>query len=332
MKKILYIVAILIGLTSCSGGNITLPNATGAAGEVLVVIDDSVAKSAAGDSIFGLLDRDIQGLPQSEPHFNISKTNHEGFTSFLRPARNIIIINVGRKYSHNKIKTHKDQYSTPQSIIEINGPTIEGVRKAISDYSEDILDFFIKAERERAITFQSYYKEKEVCKKVKEKFGIDIVIPKGVNRIKEEENFMWIANGNVDVSQNIVIYSYPYTDKNTFTKEYLSYKRDSVMMLHVPGAAEDSYMSTEYKYDPPTMKNTALQNGQYAAELRGLWTVVGDIMGGPFVSISCLDEENQRIITAECFVYAPGKNKRNTLRNLESLLYTIQFENNEQQN
>ncbi|MBR6686608.1 MAG: DUF4837 family protein, partial [Paludibacteraceae bacterium] len=48
------------------------------------------------------------------------------------------------------------------------------------------------------------------------------------------------------------------------------------------------------------------------------------------VSISCLDEENQRIITAECFVYSPGNNKRNVLRSLESVLYTIKFEKDEQ--
>ena len=95
MKKILYIAAILIGMSSCSGGGITLPNATGAAGEILLVIDDSIANSAAGDSIYRLLDRDVPGLPQSEPHFNISKTKHSGFTNLLKPARNIVIVNVG---------------------------------------------------------------------------------------------------------------------------------------------------------------------------------------------------------------------------------------------
>ena len=331
MKKVLYILTtLIIGLTSCNGGGVTLPNATGAAGEVLVVIDDSIAKSAVGDSIFRLLDRDVPCLPQSEPHFNISRTKHSGFTNLLKPARNIVIINVGHRYSHNKIKTYTDKYSKPQSIIEINGPTKEGVLKAINDYSENILDFFIKAERDRAITYQSHYSERAVSNKVKEKFGFDMVIPKGLTRIKEAENFMWIANSNIDVNQNIVIYSYPYTDKNTFTKEYLTYKRDSVMMLNVPGPAEDSYMGTEYKYEPPIMKQTALKSGQFATELRGLWSIIGDIMGGPFVSVSCLDEENQRVITAECFVYAPGKNKRNILRNLESVLYTIKFEKDEQ--
>ena len=38
--------------------------------------------------------------------------------------------------------------------------------------------------------------------------------------------------------QNFVIYSYPYTDKDTFTKEYFVHKRDSVMKINIPGARE----------------------------------------------------------------------------------------------
>ena len=107
MKKILYILAtLLIALTSCNSGGITLPNATGAAGEILLVIDDSIANSAAGDSIYRLLDRDVPGLPQSEPHFNISKTKHSGFTNLLKPARNIVLVNVGKRYKRRCEKSH----------------------------------------------------------------------------------------------------------------------------------------------------------------------------------------------------------------------------------
>ena len=48
-------------------------------------------------------------------------------------------------------------------------------------------------------------------------------------------------------------------------------------------------------------------------------------MGGPFVSHTRLDEVNQRVITAEIFVFAPEKKKRNTLRRLESSLYTLRL-------
>ena len=43
----------------------------------------------------------------------------------------------------------------------------------------------------------------------------------------------------------------------------------------------------------------------------------GDCMGGPFVSHTVGD------ITAEAFLFAPGKKKRNQLRQLEAALYTL---------
>ena len=59
--------------------------------------------------------------------------------------------------------------------------------------------------------------------------------------------------------------------------------------------------------------------------MRGLWKVVGDMMGGPFVSHIRLDEQNQRIVVVEGFVYAPETNKRNYIRRLEASLFTLRL-------
>jgi hypothetical protein len=66
-------------------------------------------------------------------------------------------------------------------------------------------------------------------------------------------------------------------------------------------------------------------NGTYTAELRGLWKVEGDFMGGPFISISQIDEKRNRIVTVEGYVYAPKFNKREYIRQLEAILYSLEF-------
>jgi len=82
-------------------------------------------------------------------------------------------------------------------------------------------------------------------------------------------------------------------------------------------------MTTETRfganYNPITVK------GKYCAEIRGLWKMVGDMMGGPFVSHARLDEKNQRVVVVEGFVYAPEKNKRNLIRQVEASLYTLRL-------
>ena len=65
-------------------------------------------------------------------------------------------------------------------------------------------------------------------------------------------------------------------------------------------------------------------------EARGLWRMKGDFMGGPFVSHTRLDQKNQRIITAEIFVYSPDKMKRNLVRQMEASLYTLRFPGDKQ--
>ena len=121
---------------------------------------------------------------------------------------------------------------------------------------------------------------------------------------------------------SIVLYSYPYTDKKTFTLEYFLNKRDSVMKVNIPGGREGSYMTTQRDF--VYVKDATVQ-GKYAQVARGLWRVQGDRMGGPFVSHSRVDEVNGRVIVAEAFIYAPESLKRDLMRRMEAALYTLQL-------
>ena len=49
----------------------------------------------------------------------------------------------------------------------------------------------------------------------------------------------------------------------------------------------------------------------------------GDAMGGPFISHTLDDSIRHRVITVEGFVYAPEMKKRNLMRQLEAVLYTL---------
>lgn len=68
-------------------------------------------------------------------------------------------------------------------------------------------------------------------------------------------------------------------------------------------------------------------NGNYTVEIRGLWRVEGDFMGGPFVSLSSLDLARKRVVTAEGFLYSPKYDKRDYLRQLEAVIYSLTFNN-----
>jgi len=139
------------------------------------------------------------------------------------------------------------------------------------------------------------------------------------------ENFFWITNDHHETLMNIVIYTYPYTDPNTFTYEFLIAKRDSIMKRNIPGQVPGSFMGTERQFATPIMREIA-HNGEYAVEIIGLWRMMnGGAMGGPFYSLTRLDEVNQRIVTIEGFLFAPGVRKRNAIRTLEAVVHSIQL-------
>ena len=48
-------------------------------------------------------------------------------------------------------------------------------------------------------------------------------------------------------------------------------------------------------------------------------------MGGPFVSYSTLDEATGRVLTIDGYVYSPKLDKRNFMREVEHLVYMIDF-------
>ena len=50
-----------------------------------------------------------------------------------------------------------------------------------------------------------------------------------------------------------------------------------------------------------------------------------DFMAGPFVSYTIVNPTHDKLITAEGFVYYPNKEKRDYLRQLEAMIYSIRF-------
>ena len=56
----------------------------------------------------------------------------------------------------------------------------------------------------------------------------------------------------------------------------------------------------------------------------------GEAMGGPFVSLTRLDQVNGRVVTAGAFLFAPGQKKRNAMRQIEAILYTLEMPNERQ--
>ena len=314
MRKHLFYLSlalVAIAFSACSGGKKGVFGATssGRAYEILVVVDPAMWERPAGRALYDVLDTDVPGLPQSERSFRMMYTSPANYDATLKLIRNIIIADVQDIYTQPKFKYAKDVYASPQTILTT------------------IIDFFTRAEMNRQIAQLERKHNDYVSTKVKSMFDCDVWVPAELSSTKQGENFFWAGTNAATADQNFVIYSFPYRDKNTFTKEYFVQMRDSVMKANIPGAKEGMYMATDTLMTDVRPLNI---QGEYALEARGLWRMKGDFMGGPYVSHMRLDPVNQRIIVVEAFIYSPDKLKRNLMRQMEASLYTLRVPGDKQ--
>lgn len=330
MKKVTFYLSMMllavILFPSCKKGGkgMFTPTSSGRPYEVLVVMDKNTWEAPTGRALYNVLDTDVPGLPQSERSFRISQIPLDRLQRSFKIFRNIIIADIQPGYyTQPKLKFTRNAYASPQMILTIQAPNEESFAEFVEKNGQTIIDFFVKAEMNRQINNLKDEYSPIVSTKVGSIFGCEVKVPQELQKYKQGEDFLWASTDRANADMNFVIYSYPYTDKETFTKEYFIHKRDSVMKVNIPGAMEGMYMTTA---DPMfvDVKNINVR-GEYAFEARGLWEMEGDMMGGPFVSHARVDRPNGRVVVVEGFIYSPKGLKRDLMRKMEASLYTLKL-------
>lgn len=324
IKRLIFLCLPILALitTGCEKSDF-LPTASGRPYEVLVVMDSVEWKAPHGRALFDILDTDVPMLPQSERSFRISQCERKDFDRILNIFRNIIIVNIDpTQFTRTRMKFTRDKYAMEQIVLNINSPSKEEFRQFCIDHRQEIVDFFTKMEMNRLVKELKKTNSKVTKELAKEIFGCEVSAPKELTSYKKGTDFLWTTNNTPSGLMSIVMYSYPYEGPHTFNKEYLTNKRDSAMKVNLPGEKPGMFMKTDTLC---TVVKPIVVHKNYAMEMRGLWYMENDCMGGPYVSHHRVDTENNRVIVIEGFVYAPEKMKRGMIRRLEGSLYTLKL-------
>jgi hypothetical protein len=165
---------------------------------------------------------------------------------------------------------------------------------------------------------------------IERKFGVRLTMPKGYTLDVDTTNFMWIeSRGRVDAVQGILIYSFDKSDKE-LTTDYIFEKRNEFTKKFVPGPTKNSYMVAEDEM--VAYRREIKVNDIKIIELRNLWKIENDYMGGPFINYTIINESTNKVIGIDGFVYAPQFDKRDYLRQLEAILTSVELPKNESAN
>jgi len=325
MKAFKIFMAIFAGvlITSCKSTPKLMPSISGKAGEVVVVINKTQWESDPGIALRSILAVDQAYLPQKEPLFTLVNIPENAFASIFQSHRNLILVNITDQVKESKIVYQENVWAAPQIAITISAPDSKSAAEIILKEKDKLENALLQAERNRNIQNAKKYEEISLRNLVTETFGGSPFFPSGYNLRKKTENFIWISYETTYVNQGIFIYKFPFKDSTDFSKENLIAKRNEMLKQNVPGQLENTFMTT-YLLQEPGIR-WINYNKRNFVEIRGLWEVENDFMGGPFISHFFLDKDGQNIIGLEAFVYAPRYPKRNYLRQVESIIYSFEF-------
>lgn len=342
-------------LHSCasdSSANYTPPlsGAIGKTSEIVVVADENVWEGTAGDTFRYYFESAYLILPQPEPIFDLRHMTPDKLYNdpLYRELRTYVILGnlsdehsaasqmIKRDIGEEKLQRAKEnpnfhtvignnKWARGQMLAFIFGNSqdqlAENIKKSYPMIAKRVHDF-----DQSQIGKMVYIKGRNIGVEniIKDKFNAEMRIPQEYFVAIDDPNAMWLRKETGELSSNIFVHQLPYTSQDQFTKEGIKAIRDKLGKKYVTTEIEGAYMRTNDEY-LPVFLNTMDLNGNYAVEARGIWDLVNDFMGGPFMSYLIHNKASNQLLYIEGFVHAPSTTKRKFMEQIEHLLRQTKF-------
>ena len=288
---------------------------------VAVVIDDQLWNGEIGDSIRNKFASPVLGLPQEEALFTLNQFPVKLLEGFMTNSRNIIVV---KKENTSLFSIKKDQFLKPQVIVRISGKSVQEILDSIQSKQEEIISVIRSSELKNVqenLKADSLWNDSILT----DKFKFKITLPKKYKLVMFAKKFLWykkeIPSGNL----SLVVYELPFSSLKNPNDAVTSIIRirDSIGSRYIHGSEPNTKMITEKAFSPYLSKTQLA--GKLVIETKGNWELQYDSMSGPFINYLFLDIKNKRILVLEGFCYAPSKQKRDLMFELEGIIKSIQF-------
>ncbi len=321
-KAQFFLLSISMMLFSC-GQKKTKPTTetSGKINTISVIVDDELWNGEIGDSIRNKFASPVLGLPQEEPVFSLNQYPVKLLEGFMTNNRNIIVI---KKEAKSEFRIKDNEFANPQIIVHISGRNNQEILDSIQANDSLIIQKIKKSEIK---ILQKQIAEDSVIdtKNITSKFKIKVNIPNKYKLAICGKKFMWFKKEIISGSLSLLFYQIPiYSIKdNPNMIKRITKIRDSIGNIYIHGAVPKTKMITEPAFSPYLSKTKIF--GRETFETRGTWEIQRESMSGPFVNYVIFDTTNNRILVVEGFCYAPSKQKRDLMFELEAIIKSIQF-------
>jgi hypothetical protein len=294
------------------------PASSGNINSLLVVMDNDLWQGRVGDAVRLNIGSEVYGLPQKEAYFDFNQVPSAVFSDFVRLNRIILKAQISEKIG---AAYYKNPYANPQSMVVISAPDRESLIDIIAKEAPEIISKFKSyefQEKQRRINKSLLNSEK-----IQTALDIRVRLPSVYRIAKSEKDFFWIRKDTKTGSLNLLLYTLNENKLNSSKSfsDYITHKRDSISKIFIPGPVDGNYMTTEINYTPLFQEITLSNTTVFIT--KSLWKVEGAFMSGPFVNYCFKDKARNRLFLAEGFVYAPAREKRDYMFELETIMRSI---------
>jgi len=324
----------LLLFSSCDDqtGSVALQRFSGAPGDVILIMEDAYWEGSSGNLVKESLREPYPMLPQYEPEFTVHRFAQRNFSQMLRLNRSIIIADIEDNARNiQPISSQKEsKWANGQTVYTIQAKNeqifMEEFQKVVPQIRRDIS----LKDRKRIQNYIRSVESGAIRAALKTHLQLELSVHKDFTIAKQGKDFMWLRRERVDylsgvphdVIMGIMLYTYPYDSDSLFSRASLIQHRDSILGKVIQ-SSKDSPMVIETIL--PAELDTVDFAGNFATELKGLWKFKTPLMGGPFISLSVVDEKRGRMITIDGYVFAPKFDKRSYVLELDALLYSLNF-------
>jgi len=332
-------------LTSRYGG---VPPAFGKANKLTVIADSTWWERGLRDSLDFTFGAPVLILPAPEPlydltHFSLKDleanparrelrtyflVSHNGLRGtplddLMRRDLGDSLLPPGESYS---LKLIRNRWASGQILVYIYGSDEHAVYQAIAERGPALLARL--KDHDLPILESQTYAAREsaaLARRVREHTGMTFRIPGEYMEALEQDSVLWLRKELKDMTLGLLFQRLDYQSQAQFEKEGFRQLHDR--MSAVVGSPQPELvtrMMIDDRYLPMFFSPLTL-SGQYALEVRGLWRMENDVMGGPFISYLVQSPDQRQLVLATGFIYGPGKSKREWMQQLELILRSGRF-------
>lgn len=320
----------------------------GEVGKIALLVDDLTYATCkpALDSVY---EKPLEGMAAIEPYLKTIRCTEDGFTKYFKHNYNLCVVYNNQKKekfravlgddlieliekkldNDESVFVVKDVFSTPQEICFILGNDPQDVKSRVYQNADKLLELALRTEKRttRNVVIKGSKSEDAFYTNMMDRYGYGIQMPSNFKVSVRSDEFNGVNRTYGDKRAGLYLYHEDYKGEYQFEQGYIIERRNEVLKRHLHGPDRKDSIPTYVTTDTvnvATFTKETIVNGLKAFETRGWWEMENDYFGGPFVSYTIYCPTQNKVVTVECNVFAPGREKQLLLRQMELAVSTFE--------